>query len=676
MAKNDTILLDGIIDDLVDQKKPSDRRDEVFEYLSFAQILKDYDLSPDEINLGSVDGENDGGIDGFFVFVNGHLLSDETSFTWPKAGCEIDVWIINCKHHDTFIQAPLDKLNASFQELLDFSLNKEDFNGNYSDAVLKKRSELISAYRKLATKLNKFHINYVYASRGDTTSIGKPIQARASQLKELTKSFFSHCETSFDFVGSSELIDLYRQRPVFSLELPFVQNLSRGENYIILTQLNDYFHFVSDDNKKLRRYLFDSNVRDFMGLNRVNEDIRETLTNQQTPDFWWLNNGITILASAASIIGQSIKLCDIQIVNGLQTTESIYRHFSNGGQDENNRAVLVKVIVTNDETSRDAIIRSTNNQTNVELASLHATDKIQRDIEEVLSRYGLYYERRKNFYLNQGHSSSEIVTPLYLAAGFITLSLKNPQKASALKSKFMRVEESYNKVFSERTPILLWPIIGHLFKRIDIALEKKRPVKGLGEHFLKKWRYISAFCVVSRFFGTFDYNRNNLKDLDLTVFSEIYIDEVVNVIFSSKKTGSASSKQRTKAPDYKSTCQKVANHFAIDGLITWLQSGRIPLYNQASEAFEPEVLEKTDITQDFIDQVDNLLPKQPWKPGIHRAIMEKLNCSKKEYFAATYQLIKTGRRYKQKDGVLYNQEGEVISYDADRVDPDTLKLIM
>ena len=51
MAKNDLILLDGIIDERIAQKIPSDRRDEVFEHLSFEQLLKDYDLSLEEIEF-------------------------------------------------------------------------------------------------------------------------------------------------------------------------------------------------------------------------------------------------------------------------------------------------------------------------------------------------------------------------------------------------------------------------------------------------------------------------------------------------------------------------------------------------------------------------------------------------------------------------------------------------
>ncbi|HDX4721257.1 TPA: AIPR family protein, partial [Enterobacter asburiae] len=60
-----------------------------------------------------------------------------------------------------------------------------------------------------------------------------------------------------------------------------------------------------------------------------NEDIKLTLSDQGSPDFWLLNNGVTILSTSAQMIGQSIYMEDIQIVNGLQTSESIFRHFDN-----------------------------------------------------------------------------------------------------------------------------------------------------------------------------------------------------------------------------------------------------------------------------------------------------------------------------------------------------------
>lgn len=669
MAKNDTILLDGIIDERIEQKIPSDRRDEVFEYLSFEQILKDYDLSSDEIKSGSIDGRDDGGIDGFFIFVNGHLLLDSEAFLWPRAGSEIEVWIINCKHHDTFLQAPLDKLNASFYELLDFSLGDDDLKGDYSDEVLTKRADLIKAYRKLSPRLNRFGISYIYASRGDASAVGDAIKARADQLLELTKSSFSGCDSMFSFIGASELVELHRQQPNFSLELPFVEILSRGENYILLSKLRDYFEFVSDRGK-LRRYLFDSNVRDFMGLNRVNEDIRDTLENEESPDFWWLNNGVTILASGASVIGKSIKLSDIQIVNGLQSTESIHRHFQQGRGDLRERAVLVKVIVSNDDEDRDAIIRSTNNQTFVELASLHATDKIQRDIEDVLFRSGLYYERRKNYYLNSGYSASEIVTPLYMAAGFVALALKNPQRAVVLRARFMRTDAAYTTVFSDKTPITLWPTIGHVLKRVDRTLEAKRPSQAAGEHFLKGWRYLSAFCVVARHFGTFNYSRQQLQGLDSEDIAQEAFVEVVDALWETRNAR-LSNKQWAKAASIGRACQAVADRFDTKNLDDWLRYGRIQLHESKRNKSSKNVV----VTQDFIDKVDDLLPEQPWKPGAEVTIIKTLGCTRDEYFEATRRLIAEGRRNEQRDGVVYDANGEVLCFDPERVDPNTLRLI-
>ena len=674
MAKNDTILLDGIIDDRITTMLPSDRRDEVFEYLAFEQILKSLDLSREEIECGSVDGENDGGIDGLFVFVNGHLLADPESFVWPRTGSELELWIITCKHHETFQQAPLDKLVASLVELLDFALYPSDYKGEYSQQIQNYRENLKLAYRKLSPRLRKFRINFAYASRGDTTKLGDAVVARADQIVSIAKDFFSDCETGFFFYGSTELVELHRQIPNFSLELPFLEVLSRGENYLLLADLGEYYRFVSD-NGKLRRYLFDSNVRDFMGFNRVNEDIRDTLKNSDSPDFWWLNNGVTILASAASVVGKSIKIEDIQIVNGLQTTESIFRHFQSGSGigDPKGRSILIKVVVSNDEDDRDAIIRSTNNQTLVELASLHATDKIQRDIEDVLERSGLYYERRKNYYANLGHVPSEIVTPLYLGAGYVALALKNPTRAVSLRSRFMRSEQSYNRVFSSNVPIDLWPRIAAILKQVDRVLESRRPKRkgtAIGEKFLKGWRYITSFLAVAHALGTFNYSTKELSTLDIKLISDQDINNILDFIWEGRKPGPKSNLSK-KSSFATEVCRSYAQKIGILGVEHWIAHGRITVSDPRRQFRK----DKKPVAMEFALKVNELLPPQPWKPGMEKEIVKVLGCTLGQYFAATSLLIDEGIRNNQKDGVVYDQDGNVLSFDVERVNPETMELI-
>lgn len=668
MAKNDTVLLDGIIDDRIEKKLPSSRRDEAFEYLAFEQILKDADLSRDELDKGSVDGRNDGGIDGFFILVNGHFLSDPENFLWPKTGSNIEVWIITCKHHDTFKQAPLDNLAASLTELFDFSLMSSELKGDYSEEVLICKENLKLAYRKLSPRLSTFSINFAYASRGDTSDIGDSVRSRSEQIKTIAIDSFGKCKAEFYFFGATELVELHRKVPNFSLELPFSEVLSQGERYVLLANLTDYYNFITDsETGKLRRYLFDSNVRDFMGLNRVNEDIKTTLEDDSSPDFWLLNNGVTILSTVASVTGKTILLHDIQIVNGLQTTESIYRHFTSGGNDINGRSILIKVIVSTEDVVRDTIIAATNNQTNVELASLHATDKIQRDIEDVLYSNGLYYERRKNYYSNLGHSSSDIVTPLYLAAGYVSLILKSPHKAATLRSKFMRSSDSYNIVFSSKTPIDVWPKIAIALKKTDEVLEKLRPTgKTASEKFLKKWRQITCFIAVSIICKKFDFSANELTKIDENKLTNEFITEIwsfINLHLVGTVHGNNDLNKKSILIDL---FQKVTDHYHISGFQSIIK--REMFVDKSNKKF-------VKVDMEFALKVDQELPQQPWPPGIHKEVVKTLKCTNNQYFSAVQILIDEGIRNNQKDGVVFDAEGNVICFDTNRVNPESMELL-
>lgn len=684
MAKNDTILLDGILDDRINSKTPSDKRDEVFEYFAIEQILKDSDLSAEDIIQGKTDGRNDGGIDGFYILVNGHLLTEPDSFFWPKSSIELEVHLITCKHHETFKQSPLDNLAASLSELLDLSIDGRDLINKYNEDVISKREHLKLAYRKLSPRLTSFVIKVSYASRGVTEALGTSILARGNQIARIIEQSFGGCKAIIAFYGSNELIDISRRTRNFSLELPFLDSLAKGERYVLLTRISDYFDFVRDENQKLRRYLFDSNVRDFMGLNRVNEDIKATLENEDSPDFWWLNNGITILATSATVVGKTIHLENIQIVNGLQTTESIYKYFATGASDRHERSVLVKVIVSNEKEIRDAIIRATNNQTNVELSALHATDKIQRDIEDILFKNNLYYERRTNFYANQGVQPRNLVAPLYLAAGFVSLILKDPARAAHLRSKFMRSSHSYDKVFSDEVALELWPIIARILKKTDAILEKQRSKQNAStDGFLRRWRHILSFLTISKIFRRYNFSTGDLLDLNLSAYSDELIGECWEYI---RKTTDTNRNVKISRGMILRIFQSAATELHINGyeqfesrtLKTTYENIDLPnktkLRSEVSEnTFHAGWAEKLDST--FIEQVEKLLPTQPWRPGVHIIIAKELDCADEKVAAAINHLVASGRRYKQKDGVVFDNNGKVINFDRSRVDPVTMTLI-
>lgn len=639
MAKNDMILIDGIVEDRISKKIPSTDEGEVFEYLTVEQLLKDYDLSEDELLSGSIDGENDGGIDFIYYFINGHLIDNLDDCYFPKSDASLTVYIITCKHYKSFKQNTVEKIMPTLTEFFDLSMENKDLNGEYNEELLQKRTCFIKLYKRIASILDNFTINVVYSCRGDTQNIETNLIARAEQIKQEITTVFSGCKCNFDFLGSEQIIALYRKRRTSTLNIPYDKLLSNGKNKIILTKLHDYYSFIINEDFKLRRYLFDSNVRAYMGFNHVNSDIMFTLQNEGSPDFWLLNNGITILATKAEDIGNEIIVENIQIVNGLQTSETIYNYFSNGGKDENNRNILVKIIVTDDSETRDLIIKATNNQTTVEQYSLRATDKIQRDIEEILYSHNFYYERRLNYYAEQGIDSNQILTPLYLASGFICLIEKNICGAIKLKQRFMRNEERYNSIYNSES-INIWPAIAKIEKESERIIMQRRNSANLScsEGFLKLMRQILSFITTAKFYNNFNFLASDIEKLtaeEITYFEfgKVY-DEII-------KLHPNFNKQEWKTNGFVfGLLKEFENLFGIQNA-----KHVINKVHKYPDNVEPDI----NINESYIELIKNQLPKQPWPQNIHKNVAKKLNISPKIVHKVISILIQRGDFKKQKN---------------------------
>lgn len=639
MAKNDLILIDSIVEERILNKLPSEKKDEVFEFLVYEQVLKEYDLSVDDIKAGSVDGRNDGGIDAIYILVNGHLISDAKCTLLPKTNANLEVYFFTCKHRDVFKQDPVNSICTSLQELLDFSKDNKDLDGEYNEDVIEKRNIFISTFKKVATILERFSIRVIFASRGDVKNeLGENVEARGKQIETICRDYFSECNAKFEFWGAGEILSAYRRKADYSLSLNVKECLSHGKQMVVLARLKEYFDFITYEDRKMRKYLFDSNVRDFMGINSVNGDILDTLNSRKNnEDFWWLNNGITILCSSAIAIGKSITIENVQIVNGLQTSECIYRYFLDKEHIEENRVVLIKILPCESTEIADDITRSTNNQTAVMSGSLRATDKIQEDIEYILRKEEMYYERRVNYYTNLGVPASQIYNPLYLAKGYMALVLKRPYNAVALKQRFMRKQSSYEQVFSEKDDLRIWPVIAKIMRRTDDYMSSLRG-ENCGDRFLQSVRYQVSFLTISRLMGSFTYSLDSLLSFEMEKFT---FDEV-------RKTWE--------------DIQKVSNF--IDNFKTW-RGKRVSLEISKSiadienindfaaiDTIKPINSSNSRFSDEFLEEVMKCLPEQPWPKGIHNIVSRKMGISPKAVAMAIGELMKRGLVKKQKDGII------------------------
>lgn len=657
MAKNDLILLDGILDDYLAQKRPSEKSDEVFEFFATEQMLKDYAFTTEQLLSGSVDGRNDGGIDEFFVLVNGHLAENIPADYWPKSNAELEIFIVTCKHDDSFKQVPINTMIPSLIELFDFSIPSSVLENSYNERVLKKRSLFYSTYKRLATALERFSIHIVYACRGDE-KIETNIQAKADQAKQICNEAFSDCSVDFTFLGNLSLLSLYRKHPNQIIELKYSQCINQEGQYIVLASLESYFNFICHENGKLDRRLFDSNVRDYLGLNPVNSDIQETLEDENSPNFWWLNNGITVLGTEAHIVGNTISISNVQIVNGLQTSESIYKYFlalkQNQTPSSDQRSVLIKIIITTDSQISDSIIYATNNQTNVNVTALRSTDKIQRDIEEVLKAHSIYYDRRTNFYQNQGIPNSDIVSPLALAAGCICLIYKSPHIAAGLKQKFMRNDVKYRAVFSTSMDLNIWVSIATLLMLTDKHLMAIKPQVAKNEtKYLKTFRHIVMFITISRLIGTFAFSERQLICFDTNLYTEEAVKKSILDLLEIEGT-CLSKIQKLSA----SFCSNAIDYAAKKYSIRSIQA-----ISSISEKLWPEelVLSNLGLTPEMLTQVFEHLPKQPWPLATHKKVAEELHFDEYLVSNAISYLVYIGKFNNQVYGFVFDSEEKIIA---------------
>lgn len=653
MARNDLFLLDGILDRYITEGIPSQKPDEVFEYFATEQILKDYAFSSDQLLSGSVDGRNDGGIDEFFVLVNGHLAENIPPHFWPKSNAELEVYLITCKHDSSFKQAPINTMIPSLIDLMDFSIPSANLTTSYNELVLKKRDLFISTYRRLASCLEKFDIHIVYACRGDEV-IEENIQSKADQAVSICQEPFRDCTAIFSFWGCEKLLTRYREQPKHTLELKYEQCINQDGQYVVLSTLSDYCNFISDSKGNLNKHLFDSNVRDYLGLNPVNTDILTSLKTKDGPNFWWLNNGITIIGSQAHIVGNLIYIENVQIVNGLQTSETIFNYFTQAQPVQDQRSVLIKILISNNPETNTSIIYATNNQTNVNVPALRATDKIQHDIEEVLKAHGFYYERRTNYYKNLGIPEKLIVSPLSLASGYVSLIYKNPYRAASLKQKFMRDNKKYEKIFSEKGDLRVWVSIATLIKGIDDLLIQLKPQLNIGKNtvrFLKNYRQIILFITLSRLMGTFAFTEKDLIEFNTDLLTE---DEVKKTLSDLQEIDDKCFSNKISRAFYATCCIYTSKKYGVIALQA-IRKKNLELWSGAM------FLSSYNLSEELVENVFHELPPQPWPTNIHQQIAKKLGVTGIIVSNAISYLIYTERVNAQVYGYVFDPEGKIVS---------------
>ena len=508
MKDNAVVLLDALLEERDALRGTALQGDEAFELFAFEQCLQDQDLSEEEIENGQVGGGDDGGIDGLYTFLNGNLVEEdaellEDTFDPASVGREPDLLlaIVQAKRSASFAETPFDKLAAALAVLLDLSKAEEDLAELFSPALIERFEIFRKAWQKIATRHPRVRVVVYYAAKGDTGDINEKVHVKAQKLCEQIERDIPKATTSVELFGARELVDLAGQEKSYTLQLAFQENATAQESHIALVTLDDYFEFISDDGV-LRKHIFDWNVRDYEGAVEVNREISASLQDADAPEFWWLNNGVTVVCSRASATGKTFSLDDVQIVNGLQTSVTLHQYLSAAEAEDSARRrwLLVRIIVAGDHGTRDSVIRATNRQTAVPPASLRATDQIQRDLESYFLSQEWFYERRKNYYRNQGKTPARIVSIPYLAQAILAIGLSEASNSRARPSSLLKRDADYQRIFDPNLDYSIYLWAAQVQKRVDEFLRTEAAGATTSDRTNLKF-YVSMLLVAKRFGG-------------------------------------------------------------------------------------------------------------------------------------------------------------------------------
>jgi hypothetical protein len=480
MSDNDRIVLNTVLEQNRKELAPDQSINEYFEIFAAEQVLKQYDLSYEEIIEGRVGAGGDGGIDSIHLFVNGSLIQEDTETGTDNFGKKliIELHIVQAKLENGFNETTIQKFDSSFKDLFDLSKDIDDLGKVYNSSLIGVIEKFREIFTNNAHKLPELYINSSYVSIGD--EVHPNVKRLVGTLKTTVIGLFSSAIFNFQLLAA-DLLSIMRKTPVTVYNLKLAENpISSGDNsFVCLVNLIEYYTFICDSERHLKRHLFEANVRDYQGSVQVNQGIQETLEVPKNNDFWWLNNGITMIASRASLSGKTITIENPMIVNGMQTSYEIYKHYSKHENPIDNRNLLVRVIgiaeTPEEFDTRNKVIKATNSQTAIQVASLRATDDIQLDIEAYLKSQGYYYDRRKNYYKNERKPYKKIISITYLAQSIIGIVLRRPNDARARPSTLLRDQAEYSTIFNPEYPVVLYLKCIQIVKHIEEYLKSRIP---------------------------------------------------------------------------------------------------------------------------------------------------------------------------------------------------------
>ena len=283
--------------------------------------------------------------------------------------------------------------------------------------------------------------------------------------------------------------------------------------YYMMTPIKQLYE-MNAKAKEEKYPIFEKNIREYLGKNKVNKEIIKTLKEKKEREkFFYYNNGITIICeNVKKEEGNEIELTltKPQVVNGCQTVNTIYevlkdyknskskkKEFNEGFEEV---FVMIKIFIVNDDDNNKIedkkfsfykdIVKYTNSQTAIRSSQFGSKSDVFLRIQEELKKRG--------FLLLVKPSDRHIFPENYAESDFRNLKKKAESYISNLDTEIKKIDDLFIPLDK------LIQVFISMKKDAHIAMNKKKFLLDPGsnlyeEHSLKIHDWLSYDSMIHLF---------------------------------------------------------------------------------------------------------------------------------------------------------------------------------
>lgn len=490
-----------------------------FMFYALSNIFNDKSI--EEIEVGMVDSSYrketyDYGIDAVYITGSKEFIEQIDQLDNYNEDTKYNIHLFQFKRGTGISQADLLKFNSGIEKILIDEDLKDTDNLYFYNRMLELDEIKRELYQTVDTKKIKIICHIVFGGVAENIAKDKLLQEEITKIETTlsTNGYTNYevritdCQTLINSkANEAEITDIIE----YEKSLKYITETSDNEKlngFICILKGKEIAELV----RKHQSSIFEANIRDYYKRSDLNNKITKTSSSaDEAKYFWSYNNGLTMTCRRVQELPKDqYRLHNMQIVNGCQTSNSIYTAVKNKERVEEltnklkngteltkkeqeeleskteyqfneDTSILVKIIETKKDDLIYRITETTNSQTPIKAFSLKANDDIQFLIEEYLSSRDICYERRLNFYKNKGKKNIVNIQKLFQLFTAQIL-IKPSQVKTRPKSMFI---STYDDVFPSPSVVNMNYVLYLIPIKVDLYLSKKiREVQrsgGLGD---------------------------------------------------------------------------------------------------------------------------------------------------------------------------------------------------